>query len=223
MNQHVPQDPVSDQGMFPRASPPTVNGTAVRGKAGRPRDRAIDEVILAEARREVAENGIARFSSHAVARRAGVAKNTLYLRWPRREELIKAALLSGPNPALPELTGVLADDLAALADVFAASFATDGALSAYYQLSVTSLTEPDMWDWARENIIRPAHAIPERVIREAQERGDARHDADAGVVARMMVGGIFAEAILRVPHGHVSAAFRSKLVGNVLALLTTGR
>jgi len=199
------------------------NGAAAHRGPGRPRDRSIDEVILAEARREVAENGVAGFSFHAVARRAGVAKNTLYLRWPRREALIKAALLAGDNPALPELTGVLADDLAALADVFAASFATDGALSAYYQISVTSLTDPDMWDWARENIIDPAHAIPERVIREAQERGDARQDADAGVVARMMVGGIFAEAILRVPHGHVSKEFLRKLVDNVLALLMNDR
>lgn len=199
------------------------NGAAAHRGPGRPRDRLIDEVILAEARREVAENGVAGFSFHAVARRAGVAKNTLYLRWPRREALIKAALLAGDSPARPELTGVLADDLAALADVFAASFATDGALSAYYQISVTSLTDPDMWDWARENIIDPAHAIPEQVIRDAQERGDARQDADAGVVARMMVGGIFAEAILRVPHGHVSKAFLRKLVDNVLALLVNDR
>jgi AcrR family transcriptional regulator len=204
-------------------SGPAAIGAAVQRGPGRPRDRAIDEAILAEARREVAETGVARFSFHAVARRAGVAKNTLYLRWPKREELIKAAVLSGPNPASPELTGVLADDLAALADVFAASFATDGALSGYYQLSVTSLTDPDMWNWAREYIIDPAHSIPEQVIREAQERGDARPDADAGVVARMMVGGIFAEAILQVPHGHVSEAFRRKLVDNVLALLATDR
>jgi hypothetical protein len=147
----------------------------------------------------------------------------MYLRWSKREDLIKAALLAGHNPTRPELTGVLADDLATLADVFAASFAVDGALSAYYQLSVTSLTDPEMWDWARENIIEPAHAIPETVIREAQERGDARPDADAGVVARMMVGGIFAEAILRVPHGHVSAEFRRRLVDNVLTLVATDR
>jgi AcrR family transcriptional regulator len=188
---------------------------------GRPRDRAIDEDILEEARREVAENSIARFSVHAVARRAGVARNTIYLRWSKREDLIKAALLAGHNPTRPELTGVLAEDLATLADAFAASFAADGALSAYYQLSVTSLTDPDMWDWARQNIIEPAHAIPEIVIREAQERGDALPDVDAGVIARMMVGGIFAEAILRVPHGHVSTEFRRLLVANVLTLITS--
>ncbi|MGI5143096.1 MULTISPECIES: TetR/AcrR family transcriptional regulator [unclassified Streptomyces] len=198
---------------------PSTNAAAGSRGPGRPRDRAIDDIILEEARREVAENGIASFNFHAVARRAGVARNTMYLRWAKREDLIKAALLAGHNPTAPELAGVLAEDLATLADIFAASFAADGALSAYYQLSVTSLTDPEMWDWARENIIAPAHAIPERVIREAQERGDARPDVDAGVVARMMVGGIFAEAILRVPHGHVSEEFRRMLVANVLALV----
>ncbi|MFF3871927.1 TetR/AcrR family transcriptional regulator [Streptomyces sp. NPDC001978] len=199
--------------------PSATNAAAGSRGPGRPRDRAIDDIILEEARREVAENGIARFNFHAVARRAGVARNTMYLRWAKREELIKAALLAGHNPTAPKLTGALAKDLATLADVFAASFAADGALSAYYQLSVTSLTDPEMWDWARQNIIEPAHAIPETVIREAQERGDARTGIDAGVVARMMVGGIFAEAILRVPHGHVSKEFRRMLVTNVLALV----
>ena len=192
-----------------------------RPGAGRPRDAALDKVILTAALNEIAERGIAGFSSVSVARRAGVAKNTVYLRWPRRDDLLKAALLQGDNPAPPPLTGDLALDLRALADVFAASFATEMGLVAYYQLSVTSRTDPAMWAWAKEHIIDPAHDIPEQVIAAAQRRGAARSDVDAGLAARMLVGGIFAEAILRTPHGHVSVEFRTQLVSTLMAVLQT--
>ena len=195
-----------------------------RTGAGRPRDAAIDEAILAAALNEIVERGIAAFSSVAVARRAGVAKNTVYLRWPNRDDLLKAALLQGgDNPVPTPVTGDLAVDLRALADEFAGSFGSEMGLAAYYQLSVTSRTDPAMWAWAREHIIDPAHLIPERVIEAAQRDGTARSDVDARVVARLLVGGIYAEAILRTPHGYVSTEFREQLVSVVLAVLANNR
>lgn len=191
-----------------------------RTGAGRPRDAALDKAILAAALNEIVEHGIAAFSSVAVARRAGVAKNTVYLRWPRRDELLKAALLQGgDNPTPPPVTGDLRVDLLALADEFAASFGSEMGLVAYYQLSVTSRTDPAMWAWAKANIIDPAHDIPERVIRAAQHNGTARSDVNAGVAARLLAGGIFAEAILQTPHGYVSAEFREQLVETLMAVL----
>jgi AcrR family transcriptional regulator len=196
---------------------------AGRSAAGRPRDVALDEQILTAALSEIAERGIAGFSSVSVARRAGVAKNTVYLRWPKRDELIKAALLHDGNPAAPTITGDLRRDLRSLADEFAAGFASDIGLASYYQLSVTSRTDPEMWAWGKANIIDPAHAIPERVIIDAQRRGTARADVDAKVLARLLVGGIFAEAILQTPHGHVSESFREHLVDTLIAILANDR
>jgi AcrR family transcriptional regulator len=194
-------------------------GGATNG-AGRPRDAAIDRLILAEALREIAEHGIAGFNYVSVARGAGVAKNTVRLRYPKREDLIKAALMQGDIPERPPLSGDLREDLATLADEFAAVFASDIGLVAYYQLSVTSRTDPEMWAWGKEHIIDPSHAMPERVLIEAQRRGTARPDFDAGVVARMLVGAIYTEAILQIPHGYVSPEFRRILVDNILSLVT---
>lgn len=195
-------------------------GEPVQVAAGRPRNATIDQQVLAAALAEIADVGIAAFSLVAVARRAGVAKNTVYLRWPERDELIRAALMSGQRSERPARTGHLATDLRSLAQEFADGFASDVGLTSYYQLSVTSHNDPVMWAWGKAHIIDPAHAIPEEMIRQAQRRGDAREDVDAGVVARMMVGGIFAEGILQTPHGRVEAAFLDDLVTNVLRLLT---
>jgi AcrR family transcriptional regulator len=186
---------------------------------GRPRGEGVDERILAEALEEIARSGLSGFTIAAVARRAGVAKNTIYLRWPKREQLIRAALTQNRNAQRPGYRWDLEADLRLLADEFAQLFASDVALAAYYQLSVSQLNDPEMWAWSMANIIQPSHAIPEEYLREAQSRGLARAEVDAGVVARMLVGAIYTEAILRTPHGHVSDEFRRELVDQLLRLL----
>jgi AcrR family transcriptional regulator len=201
------------------------SGTAVAAgrPVGRPRDEALDARILAEALDEIARRGLAGFNFGAVARRAGVAKNTVYLRWRTREDLIRAALAQGRNATQPSYSWDLARDLHVLADEFASLFGTDIGLAAYYQLSVAQLNDPELWEWGMQHIIEPAHAIPEGYLLEAQRRGIARDDVDAAVIARMFVGAIYTEAILRTPHGHVSEAFRKELVAHILQVLTKAR
>ena len=190
--------------------------------AGRPRDEALDERILHEALVEFAARGIAGFNLVAVARRAGVAKNSVYLRWPRREDLIRAALLRGRHAERPPVTGDLERDLTALAEEFAAIFETATGLASYYQLSVAMQADPEVEAWGMEAVIRPAHAIPEQVIADAQARGDADPSVDPVVAARMLVGAIYAEAI-QPPHGTVSPEFRREVVRNMLQVLTNHR
>jgi AcrR family transcriptional regulator len=170
---------------------------------------------------EIADAGLTGFSLVSVARRAGVAKNTVYLRWPRREDLMRAALMSGEDGHEPPLpTGELEVDLASMIDFFAGLFATETGLATYYQASTTSRVDQEMWSWYKANIIDTAHEIPERLIRFHQGIGTARPEADASVLARMLAGGVYTEAILETPHGSVSDHFRQTLLTYLLALLT---
>ncbi len=59
---------------------------------GRPRDERIDGEITAAAVAVLAESGFGAFSVAEVAATAGVAKTTVYRRFPAREDLIAAAL-----------------------------------------------------------------------------------------------------------------------------------
>jgi AcrR family transcriptional regulator len=61
---------------------------------GRPRREGADEEILAGARALLAEVGYAALTVDAVAERVGVAKTTVYRRWPTKRELIAAALIA---------------------------------------------------------------------------------------------------------------------------------
>jgi len=67
-----------------------------RGR-GRPRREGADEEILAVAREMLREIGYRDLTVDAVAERAGVAKTTVYRRWPSKSALV--ASLIEPPPA----------------------------------------------------------------------------------------------------------------------------
>ena len=62
------------------------------GKPGRPRDPHADEAILAAARDLLAEGGLANLTVEGTAQRAGVAKTTVYRRYPTKLDLAVAAV-----------------------------------------------------------------------------------------------------------------------------------
>jgi len=66
-----------------------------RGR-GRPRREGADETILAAARALLDEAGYAAFNVDVIAERTGIAKTTIYRRWPTKGALVAAALASTP-------------------------------------------------------------------------------------------------------------------------------
>jgi len=93
-----------------------VSTTAKRGR-GRPRREGADEEILSIARTLLEEHGYRALTVDAVAERAGVAKTTIYRRWPSKGALISA--LIPPAGSYADAAAVLRDVrtlLAPLAD-----------------------------------------------------------------------------------------------------------
>jgi AcrR family transcriptional regulator len=62
------------------------------GATGRPRSPLVDRAILRAALELFIEHGVAGASIEKIAKRAGVAKTSIYRRWPRREELLAQAI-----------------------------------------------------------------------------------------------------------------------------------
>jgi AcrR family transcriptional regulator len=107
------------------------------GAGGRPRDAKRGEAILQAALELLTESGYDRLSIESVAARSGVAKTTIYRRWPDKASLIAAAVAARAVPprAAPgsgdlrsTMLGVVADlarqmegqDLGIFSAVFAA-------------------------------------------------------------------------------------------------------
>jgi len=88
----------------------TTEQTRTRG-VGRPRRAAIDAAIIRAAVELMTEGGVEATTLTAVARRAGVARATVYLRWPSRSALIGAAARAAVGGQVLPLTGDVAQDI----------------------------------------------------------------------------------------------------------------
>lgn len=87
---------------------PTSGGT---GRRGRPRRASVDAAIIRAAVEVITEVGVQRTSLTAVADRAGVARATVYLRWPTRSALIGAAARAAVGGQPLQLSGRLEEDI----------------------------------------------------------------------------------------------------------------
>jgi AcrR family transcriptional regulator len=76
--------------------------TPKRGR-GRPRREGADDEILAVTREMLREGGYRALTLDTVAVHAGVAKTTLYRRWPSKSALVAAAFAGADDAALLEL------------------------------------------------------------------------------------------------------------------------
>lgn len=81
-----------------------------RGR-GRPRREGADEEILSVAMEMLRESGYRELNVDAIAERAGVAKTTVYRRWPTKAALVSAAL---PLMASVDVAAVLREVCALL-------------------------------------------------------------------------------------------------------------
>jgi AcrR family transcriptional regulator len=92
-----------------------VPGMAAQGPGerplGRPRRAAIDAAIVRAAVELMTEGGVQGTTLTAVAQRAGVARATVYLRWPTRSALIGAAARAAVGGQVLPLTGDVEQDI----------------------------------------------------------------------------------------------------------------
>jgi AcrR family transcriptional regulator len=84
---------------------------------GRPRLAAIDAAIVRATVELMTEGGVQATTVTAVAERAGVARATVYLRWPSRSALVGAAARAAVGGQVLPLTGDIEHDIR-----FASSF-----------------------------------------------------------------------------------------------------
>lgn len=178
---------------------------------GRPRDPGVDEDILEAALGLLTEGGFEKLSMEAVATRAGVAKATIYRRYPSKVDLIVAMCqaFAPPEQPLPG-TGSLPGDLAQLIDFLNSSMCST---------SESGRLMPAMISAAKENLeVREAmqrfsNSRRRRIydiVKSAKARGELCADADPDAIGDIVVGAILYRVVLR--DGKVDKRFRASLV-----------
>lgn len=158
------------------------------GRAGRPRDTRVGGEILAAALVLLADEGFGRFTVEEVALRSGVAKTTIYRRYPSRDELIRGALES------------MNDDLADRPDDGSARDRLVRILGGIRQAPGTirgrvlmraaaeGVNDPSIAALVHDRILEPRREALRQVIRDGMERGELRPGIDLDAVVPLLVG-----------------------------------
>ena len=158
---------------------------------GRPRHPDTDRAILAATFRQLVEVGYGNLTIEAVASAAGVAKTTIYRRYPTKRELAIAALqveLPFPDPPT-DLDAHSA--LRVVVEAVLRGMVESGAIRILGSLLVEDAREPDLLATFRQRLLEPRRALVMELLRRGVERGELRPDVDPLIVTEMMAGAIF--------------------------------
>jgi AcrR family transcriptional regulator len=182
------------------ASAPPDRSARPPASRGRPRHPDTDLAILAATFRQLVEVGYGGLSVEAVASAAGVAKTTIYRRYPTKRDLVIAALqVEVPMPEL-SATGDVRTSLRAAVHTVVHRMVDSGALRILGSLLVEASREPELLALFRERLLQPRRILIADLLRTGIERGELRPDLDPMVVTEMLAGATIAHhAILGLP------------------------
>lgn len=187
-------------------------------RKGRPRDERIDADITAAALDLLSTEGFDRFSVEAVAALAGVAKTTVYRRFPTRNDLIVGALLRlndelppppAPGPVRDRLIGVLNG----------IRHRTTESVRGRILMQVVSegLRDPALADLVHQRVLAPRRQVLRDVITDGIASGELRADVEVDTVVPLLVG-----PMLYLGMWSGSAVTKNVTVESVVDLVLTG-
>ena len=185
-------------GQMTVAPPDATGGDEVRTGPGRPRDPGLDSRVLAAALGVYAESGWSGFTFDAVARRAGVGKAPLYLRWQTREDLLLTAL-SRRSTSIPiRDSGNLRDDLTEYARRLLENASSPEGW-AFLRMHLEAAVVPALHARFAREIAIPHVEEAKAVLYRALERGDIPADTPVDLILDSLYGAIVTWTVLGPP------------------------
>jgi AcrR family transcriptional regulator len=175
-----------------------LDAVSTTGSRGRPRQPELDQRILGAARAVLTRGGYTELTMEAVAAVAGVGKQSLYRRWPRRPLLVFDAVFGGGEQAavmLPD-TGSLGEDLAAVVVAAQAVYSDEDSAALLRGLLSDCLAEPELLEQFRRRLVRPRLDALATVISRAADRGEVSPGISAENVAEILGGSMLAHYII---------------------------
>ena len=173
---------------------------AAQRRPGRPRREDVGEKILDATIEELEEHGYRAVSIEAVAARAGVAKTTVYRRWPSKDELVFDAIskLKGPIPEVPGKG--LREDLMYLMERMRRNWVNSRHGRVMRQLSAEGSRNPQLYQAFRDRLVAPRQVVMSAVLRKGVEDGEIRADVDLQWVSDLLVAPVMVAVLTHRPH-----------------------
>jgi AcrR family transcriptional regulator len=179
---------------------------------GRPRDTGADRRILDAARQALFTAGYAGLAIDEVAQRAGVAKTTLYRRWPTKAQLVVALIteLRAEVPFRP--TGDHRRDLSTLVGAIAKSL-SEAPPALIADLLAAAVRDRRVGDSVR-SLWAERHRAVTAVVAQAQAAGLTDNSVPPAVLVDQLVGPLYYR--LLVTGEPINPGYARTLVRSVL-------
>jgi AcrR family transcriptional regulator len=198
--------------------------TAAPLPPGRPRDPELDRRIAAAALDVFGDTGWAGFGMETVARRAGVGKASLYLRWPGKEALLTDAVTVRFRQVTDVDTGTLRGDLTELAAAMLDLY-TDRSGRAALRMNLEGESIPGVAEHFAA--LRRSHVLAARaVVRRGIARGELAADVPVTLLLDTLAGGAMMHALTTPPDRRADLArdvrsYATHLVSFLLGAVAT--
>jgi len=192
--------------------------TSTRRTRGRPRDPEADSLIMKAALELFMERGLEGANFEQIAKRADVAKVTIYRRWSSKEELLIQAIEQARTVA-PEMEIWAATDAPAqpvderLMDSWVRTFGDTGFRAILTQLIGSSISHPSLLDTYREQYIEPRRRLIHAALDRARRNGQLAEDADIDTAIDMVVGAAMYRMLIDPASAEDPIATRRSLAG----------
>ena len=172
--------------------------TGVASRPGRRRDPSLEPRVVAAALAVYAEAGWSGFSFDAVARRAGVGKAPLYLRWASKEDLLLAAFGAHTTAITITDSGNLRDDLTEYTcRLIDSKSGPDG--WAFLRLHLEATLIPALHASFSSQIANPHVEGARALLDRALERGELRPGSPTDLMLDSLYGAVLIKIILSQP------------------------
>lgn len=166
---------------------------------GRPRSKSSSQAVLAAAERLFTTMGYSGTSIEAIAKEAGVGKQTIYRWWPSKSHLAAEIYEKlAPSSEIVADTGALHSDLATMLKTLFSAYQNGPAAALLSGLIVEAQGSNATVMNFRAGFFDQRRAITVAVFERARNRGEIPLDANIDLLADMLIGSIW----MRLLAGH---------------------
>lgn len=189
---------------------------------GRPRSEAARNAILIAAREELTAVGYDKLSIDRVATRAGVAKQTVYRRYPSKSELVADCLLQGfvAIPTVESTDGIdVRADIRAWVMGFVAMTHDPQAVALIRAAGAAAGENKDIARGFQDNVKTLARTSLALRMQRAEDAGELRAGTPSSTVAEIIVGSLIYRLIT---HEEITDDFVDGLIATVFDGIAVG-
>jgi AcrR family transcriptional regulator len=199
----------------------SVTAATDTAQRGRQRDPSVERRVAEAAKQELAEKGFEAFSVRSVARRSGVSRPSLLLRWPDKDTLIIETLASISEWPSTDPAGGLRDELSTLVRAMV-DLLDPTTMAIQLRLIADASRHPKLFAAFQHKVMSSAGHQLVGVLERAVARGELAEGIDCRWAADALVGVVFLRTIGAPELRPLSAAAQSRLIDSLLATVRGG-